>query len=987
MRIKEFLMDANIPPRPQAHNRPYFAYRRFLPLAARLRSILVLIIFFLAMFAAPAGYGGNPSLHTALASPQAAQIDLVGPPGSSRFGTSVTVLPNGNLVITDPFYSAGGIEWIGAVYLYDRATGALISMLTGSTALDQVGSGSVTALPNGNFVIYSKLWDYASAQAGAVTWCSGTAGCSGVVSPDNSLVGPGFEGTSEVNVVTPLANGNYVVNCTFCDVGGVADVGAITWGDGTTGVAGFITAANSLVGSTAGDGIGNRGVKPLPNGNYVVQSYSWMNGTVYQAGAVTWCDGSSGCTGAVSPSNSLVGSTANDMIGNSAEVLPNGNYVVLSMVWDNGGAADAGAATWCSAAAGCTGPVSEANSLVGNNTGDNVGYYGVVALTNGNFVVRSHNWENYMIAEHAGAVTWCSGTMGCSGVVSPSNSLVGDWTDDYVGRGGVTPLPNGDYVVQSPNWELLHEVGIYNFNQGASTWCNGTTGCVGGISESNSLVGSQPYDGVGGRTAVLANGNYLVVSPIWNYGSSTRAGAVTWCPGTGGCAGEVAPENSLVGEHAYDYVGDSGITALANGNYVVSSPVWDNGAVPDAGAVTWGDGDAPLAGLVSAANSLVGSSSSDMIGKWINELSSGHYVVSSPFWDHGGASDAGAATWCDGSSGCSGPITASNSLVGGQVNDRIAGNSAVPLTNGNYVVSSAEWDNGVVADVGAITWADGDTGIVGYVTPGNSLVGSTANDWLGSGALIALSNGNYVVGSPYWDNGAVTNAGAVTWADGATGLVGTVSAANSLVGSTVNDYLCWGSYTVLDDGKFIVRSSYWDNGAIPDAGAVTLASGSEPITGPITSANSVMGTYGFSGESLFYLYHTTYDYLIVSRYYENIVTIFPALPDEEPPLPPTLLSPSDGGTISDTTPTLTWQASASPDVAGYLLDFNGTVVDVGSVTQYTTAELENDDYTWAVAAYDISGNTGAYTNTWSFTLDQSAGFQVFINLILKLVGP
>ena len=38
-----------------------------------------------------------------------------------------------------------------------------------------------------------------------------------------------------------------------------------------------------------------------------------------------------------------------------------------------------------------------------------------------------------------------------------------------------------------------------------------------------------------------------------------------------------------------------------------------------------------------------------------------------------------------------------------------------------------------------------------------------------------------------WSNGAVANAGAVTWGDGTTGIVGAVSAANSLVGTTASD--------------------------------------------------------------------------------------------------------------------------------------------------------------------------------------------------------
>ena len=68
------------------------------------------------------------------------QIDLVGPTGSGQFGTSVTVLPNGNIVVTDPQYTVGTTVHVGAVYLYDGGTGAVISTLTGSTAGDQVGA-------------------------------------------------------------------------------------------------------------------------------------------------------------------------------------------------------------------------------------------------------------------------------------------------------------------------------------------------------------------------------------------------------------------------------------------------------------------------------------------------------------------------------------------------------------------------------------------------------------------------------------------------------------------------------------------------------------------------------------------------------------------------------------------------------------------------------------------------------------------------------
>jgi uncharacterized repeat protein (TIGR01451 family) len=92
--------------------------------------------------------------------------------------------------------------------------------------------------------------------------------------------------------------------------------------------------------------------------------------------------------------------------------------------------------------------------------------------------------------------------------------------------------------------------------------------------------------------------------------------------------------------------------------------------------------------------------------------------------------------------------------------------------------------------------------------------------------------------------------------------------------------------------------------------------------------------------------------------------------DAEAPEPPTLLNPADGAVVSDASPTLAWAASPSPDVAGYLLDFDGNVMDMGDVTQYTTMPvLANGFYTWTVAAYDGANNTSVYTDTWSFEVD------------------
>jgi len=87
-----------------------------------------------------------------------------------------------------------------------------------------------------------------------------------------------------------------------------------------------------------------------------------------------------------------------------------------------------------------------------------------------------------------------------------------------------------------------------------------------------------------------------------------------------------------------------------------------------------------------------------------------------------------------------------------------------------------------------------------------------------------------------------------------------------------------------------------------------------------------------------------------------------------PALTPSLVSSANGAVINDNAPTLTWLAGSSADTAGYLLDWNSTVMDVGNVTQYTTTVLANGTYTWTVAAYDGLGNSSPYTDVWSFCM-------------------
>src|SRR5204863_14924 len=146
-----------------------------------------------------------------------------------------------------------------------------------------------------------------------------------------------------------------------------------------------------------------------------------------------------------------------------------------------------------------------------------------------------------------------------------------------------------------------------------------------------------------------------------------------------------------------------------------------------------------------------------------------------------------------------------------------------PLSNGNYVVASPSWDNGTVGDAGAATWGDGNGGTVGTISAANSLVGSTTVDKIGYYGVVALANGKYVVDSPYWDRGTIADAGAVTFTSGASGIVGLVSQSNSLVGSTAGDQIgSDGGVRVLSNGNYVVDSQYFDSGTLADAGAMTF---------------------------------------------------------------------------------------------------------------------------------------------------------------------
>ncbi|HKE47846.1 MAG TPA: hypothetical protein VKB52_07255 [Rhodanobacteraceae bacterium] len=734
----------------------------------------------------------------------ASTLDIPSPTGTPGFGWHVTVLPNGNIVINDPL---AGLNGSGAIHLY-RPDGTRISTLTGSQRYDYVGQDPVIVLPDGNFLVASYGWNNGNAEhAGAVTWVSATEGLDGEIS-----------------------------------------------------------ATNSIVGTQADDGVGND-IVVLANGNYVVASESWHNGTVENAGAVTFARSDGTTHGVVSAANSLVGTSAEDYVGYDVVALANGNYLVVSPFWNNGALATAGAITWGNGETGITGAVSAANSLVGSASDDRLGlddfyYVQVWPLANGNAVVLSPKWDNGALA-NAGAATWIDGSTGAAGPLSAANSLVGTTAEDAVGGAGYgafADLKNGRYAILSPAW---HRGDVSR--AGAITWADAATGITGPVTTSNSLVGSTLGDLLGAHVTLLANGNAVVGSPNWQNDINVDAGAVTWIDGSAPRVGEISPENSLVGSSGSDSVG-YGIVALANGNYVVVSPFWQNANVPNSGAVTWMDGTRQGAGVVSTANSLYGVSANDLVGHstggtgGVVALDNGNYIVLSEYWNDGAVAQAGAITWGDGATGTVGAVSPSNSLVGDVAFDGV-GNEAHVLHGGNAVVVNYNWHG-----VGAVTWIDGTHGLGGLVSSANSLVGNMPGDNVGT-VTVLNGNGNYMIGASQWSNGPHYAAGAAVWGNARTGIVGDISMYNARVGT--DDYEEVGeTVTAVGNGHAVIT-----NLGMTTIGSVTLARGTSALTGTLTTDDTVFSPVG--GAAMSFDYDARHDRLVVG-WNGPMVTVFQA---------------------------------------------------------------------------------------------------------------
>lgn len=734
---------------------------------------------------------------------------LTGPSGSVGFGQNVQFLANGNLVVVESGSGAG------AVHLLSRF-GTRLASIRGSGSGDQVGSGGIVELPSGDFLVFSPEWANGSmVSAGAVTLVSGNQATDIVVSARNSMVGAR-----------------------------VGDRVGMKFLEGTSTMVPSVTV--------------------LPNGAFVILSAFWANGSAANAGAATFATVSEFPVGPVSAANSLVGSRSFDAVVFRCTVLANGNYVISMPTWNSPTVIDAGAVVFASGSTGRTGVIDASNALVGSATVDAVGLGGVLPLSTGNYVVLSHQWHN-----ETGAVTFGSGQTGVQGEVSVQNSLVGTQPGDWIGAYGVLTHANGSYLVLSEQWSSGAGPRV-----GAVTLASGLTGISGAVSPGNSITGSAAYDSVGSvGTGFLPNGNVVILAPGFDFGGIADRGAVLVGIAGQPLAGSLNPDNACLGSWVDGRIGQ-GLAVLANGDLAILSPSASANGKVNAGAVTIVAGDAQCTGQFSELNSLVGRHAEEHFGQFARALPNGKLVLCDRADDSQALSSPGSCAIVVPSRGMTGAMSDSASLRGVQFGAGLD-TSIDLLPSGNFVMRWTAWGSGHYSQEGALVFGDAQQPLLGVVSAANALLGSRQLEHLGQFGILPLVGDSFLVPNPDWQRGGLSNAGAVAFLNGNTGSANSqISLSNALVGSHANDGVGSGPIEVIADGTYVLTHPDWDSDSIVDAGAITLGSAEVPAVGEVSPANSVVNDRTWLSSPMRYSYHVATKRLAVGMQGANQVVVF-----------------------------------------------------------------------------------------------------------------
>ena len=440
--------------------------------------------------------------------------------------------------------------------------------------------------------------------------CGGGSGTSTPTVASFELLDPNAAANNEFGYSTViLANGNIVVASPFDDTF-AADAGAVHLYNPFTK-----TVIASFYGDTAFDYLGYNSTTALGNNNFVIASaYDDVN-SVTDAGSVMLVSGTTGAQ----IGTTLVGDTASDLFGQSSvTALGNNNFVIASRLDDVNSVVNAGSVMLVSGTTGA----QIGSTIAGDTRDDRLGLSSVTALGNNNFVIASRRDDVNSVTD-AGSVMLVSGTTG----VQIGTTIAGDTASDSLGLSSVIALGNNNFVIASV-WDDVNSV----VNAGSVMLVSGTTGAQIGTTQAGDNTGD--LIGQSGVTA-LGNNNFVIASRFDNVNSANDAGSVMLINGaTGAQIG-----TTIAGIIEDDSLGNSGVTALGNNNFVIASRNDDVNSVTDAGSIRQIDTTGTQVSIIT------GAATNDILYSSVSNASTHNfYVVSLRSFDNNSMTDSGFAT-------------------------------------------------------------------------------------------------------------------------------------------------------------------------------------------------------------------------------------------------------------------------------------------------------------------------------------------------------
>lgn len=468
---------------------------------------------------------------------------LGGDPLYSCYGEgSIKVISSDRFVIISPYGALGN----GKIILVNAVTGAVIRTFVGDDASDTLGMDGVTVLSNGNFLIQSSMDDVGGiTDAGSVMLINSSTGdIVATISGDDTSDSVGSHG------VTDLGNGKFSVSSAADNVGGISGAGSVKFynSDGTL--------AASFVGNAASDNFGRKGVKKLSGGNFVIVSPEDNIGAVTDAGSVTLVSGVD-----YSVITTIVGDNNGDTLGDGgAFVLSNGNFAIFS-TQDDQGLTNNGTVKIVNGASGIV-----INTLAGTANNQYYGSGTQVDLGGGRFAF-STPYETVGAITGAGSVRLVNAAGTVYGTISGNNA------NDNLGSSSITALATGNLVIASSN----DDAGLLN---------NGTVKIIDGVSglELNQITGLVANDKYGSSVTPLSNGNFSFQSPSADSGPIVNAGRVWLVDGSTGAA-----IDAVAGSTASEQLGSSGVE-IHDGNLAILTLGGDIPGKPSVGSLMIMDG-------------------------------------------------------------------------------------------------------------------------------------------------------------------------------------------------------------------------------------------------------------------------------------------------------------------------------------------------------------------------------------------------------------